>query len=692
MKKKFPAFFTTYSAIYLLTVAGAWAQGGFSPPVCAKKFSFYPQGGNFFSDLFPNNFVDLDQGPGLLDWNCGHYTYDGHNGIDTEISGFAAQIVGVPIFAALDGTVIEAHDGEPDMNTTLMDVPANYVKIDHGDGLTTAYLHMKRNSVSVSVGQPVKAGEQIGLTASSGRSTSPHLHFQSEVNGVLFEPFAGGCRSGVSSWINQPVSRSDFYLREFVLTNEDLSAWAGFPFDTTRTGTFLTGNQRIGFWTVLGNAEGLRSIALRYLRPDNSVALAPAPYNTDSFPRNGYVYFYYFADLNVLGVWHLEVSVNNQVIVSAPFSVIATGPPTNRPPGGVQIALDPPAPTADDVIFCRITSSPLFLDPDYDQPRFHYLWKVNNVTVRDIVSAGLADAVPHNTAVTGDTITCTVTPSDGLLDGPPTTVSSSIFAPAAASDTLLNISTRLTVQTGDSVLIGGMIATGSEPKRVLIRGIGPSLGALGLPGFLPDPVLELHNPDSSVVTNDDWQNGAQAAEIQASGLAPTNNLEAALIANLSPGQGYTAIVRGKNDSTGIALVEAYDLAQAADSKLANISTRGLVQTGNDVMIGGFIVGGAGQGNTRVIVRAIGPSLAAAGVPNPLSNPILEIHDANGILLRLNDDWRECQEAEIIATTLQPSNDNESAVLGTLTPGAYTAIVRGQNDGTGVGLVEVFNIP
>ena len=656
-----------------------------------KKLSFYPQGGIFFGDLFPTNFVDLDTGAGIRDWHCGDYTYDGHNGIDTEISAFAAQAVGVPIFAALDGTVIETHDGEPDMNTTSPDVPANYVKIDHGDGLTTAYLHMKRNSVAVSVGQPVKAGEQIGLTGSSGRSSAPHLHFQAEQDGVVFEPFAGGCRGGVSGWGVQPAYRTGLYFREFVITDQDLSNWAGYPFDTTRTGTFLMGsNQRVGFWVVSGNAEGLRNISLRYLRPDNSVALAPPPYTTGSFVRNGVFGFDYSLNLDVTGLWHLEVSVNNQVITSAPFTVIGSGTPINRPPAGVQVAFYPPAPTADSVLVCRITSSTLLLDPDYDLPRFHYLWKVNGVTIRDVISAGLADAIPHNAAANGDTVTCTVTPSDGTLDGPSTTISSPVSAPPAVSSHLLNISTRLTVLTDDNVLIGGMIATGSDPKRVIIRAIGPSLGGGGISGFLLDPVLELHRPDNSVVINDDWQTGSQAAEIQASGLAPTNSLEAAIIADLNPGQGYTAIVHGKNGATGIALVEAYDLGQGANSKLANISTRGFVQTGADVMIGGIIIGGA-QGSASVLVRAIGPSLSGTGVANPLPDPILEIHDGNGILVNLNDNWRDCQEAEIIATTLQPSNNNESAVLETLPPGAYTAIVRGGNSATGVGLVEAFNL-
>jgi peptidase M23-like protein len=693
-KEHLKALSLVSGAIFLLATTSEVFAQSFVAPTCAKKYSFYPQGGIFFGDLFPNNFVDLDNSPGILDWHCGNYTYGDHLGIDTDILGFPAQAVGVPIFAVLDGMVLEAHDGEPDMNTTNPNVPPNYVKLDHGDGLTTSYLHMKRNSVAVTVGQQVRAGQQIGLTGSSGDSSAPHLHFQSEQNGVVFEPFAGPCRGGVSNWLAQPSFRTDLYLRELVLTGDNLFNWPGFPFDTSRTGTFLTGTRSVGFWCVLGNGDSLRTVGLRYLRPDGSVALAPALFTTNSFFRNGVIDFFYTFNLDVTGLWHLEISINNQVVASAPFTVIDSGPPVNHAPGGVQAAFDPPAPTANDVLFCRITSSTLFLDPDYDLPRFRYLWKVNGATVRDTISAGLADAIPRNTATAGDTVTCTITPSDGTLDGPSTVVSSPVAAPASVSDHLLNISTRLPVRTGDNVLIAGFIITGSDSKRVIIRGIGPSLTAAGVPDALGDPTLELHQGSTTLATNDNWKTRpdgtSQQAEIEATGIPPANDLESALVATLAPGA-YTAILAGKNGTTGIGLVEVYDLAQGANSKLANISTRGFVDTGDNVMIGGFIIGGAGQGSAGVVVRGIGPSLASFGVANPLANPVLEIHDGNGVLETLNDDWRDCQAAEIQATGLQPTNNSESAVLATLRPGNYTAIVRGKNNTTGVALIEVYNI-
>ena len=186
------------------------------------------------------------------------------------------------------------------------------------------------------------------------------------------------------------------------------------------------------------------------------------------------------------------------------------------------------------------------------------------------------------------------------------------------------------------------------------------------------------------MSNDDWRS-FQEAEIIATTIPPSNDLESAIVATLpANSSAYTAIVRGVDNGTGIALVEAYDLDQTVDSKLANISTRGLVQTGDNVMIGGFIL--VGTTPRKVIVRAIGPSLPLA---EKLADPTLDLHDSNGLLLASNENWRDTQEAEIIATTIPPTNDLESAIVQTLAPAAYTAIVRGKNGTAGVGLVEVY---
>lgn len=265
--------------------------------------------------------------------------------------------------------------------------------------------------------------------------------------------------------------------------------------------------------------------------------------------------------------------------------------------------------------------------------------------------------------------------------------SNNVTSPGLTPAQLLNISTRLKVENDENVLIGGFIITGNASKRVIVRGIGPSLS--GLNPLLANPVLELRASNGSLITsNDNWRD-AQETEIQNSALAPTNNLESAIVATLAPAN-YTAILRGQNGTTGIGMVEMYDLDLASDSKLANISSRGFVQTGNDVMIAGFILGN-GTAGERVAVRALGPSLT--GITNVLVNPTLELRDINGAMLISNDNWTDdaSQAAELVAAGMSPSNNLESAVVTTLPPGQYTAIVAGNNAGTGVGLVEVYHL-
>jgi CSLREA domain-containing protein len=258
--------------------------------------------------------------------------------------------------------------------------------------------------------------------------------------------------------------------------------------------------------------------------------------------------------------------------------------------------------------------------------------------------------------------------------------------PTATPTTLANISTRLRVETGDNVLIGGFIVTGTQSKKVMIRAIGPSLP---FADDLADPILELHDSSGALLdSNDNWVDSPNKQAIIDSTIAPTNDLESAIVATLpANGSGYTAIVRGVNNGTGIGVVEAYDLDRTVDSKLANISTRGLVQTGDDVLIAGTIV--VGQAPQKVIVEALGPSLS---VPGKLEDPILELRDGNGGLVDSNDNWVDSPNKQaIIDSTIPPSNDFESAIIAALPAGGaqYTAIVRGVNNATGIAVVEVF---
>ena len=263
------------------------------------------------------------------------------------------------------------------------------------------------------------------------------------------------------------------------------------------------------------------------------------------------------------------------------------------------------------------------------------------------------------------------------------------FSPAFGTR-LLNMSTRTQVLTDDEVLIGGFIVTGTGPKNVIVRGIGPSLIPFGITNALLDPILELHDATgATLTTNDDWKD-SQQSEIEATGLAPSDDRESAIVMSLEPGP-YTAILAGTNQTTGVGLVEVYDLDQSAGSKLANISTRGFVDTGDNVMIGGIIIGPSDTGDATVLMRAIGPSLANFGVPDALQDPVLELHDGQGTTLTSNDDWQDTQENEIEATGLAPSDPSESAILQSLVPGNYTAIVSGKNGTTGIALVEAYHL-
>jgi len=253
---------------------------------------------------------------------------------------------------------------------------------------------------------------------------------------------------------------------------------------------------------------------------------------------------------------------------------------------------------------------------------------------------------------------------------------------------LSNISTRADVGTGDSVLIAGFIVSGTQAKPILIRGLGPSLANSNVPFVLADPILELHDSTGTIIlSNDDWKD-TQRDAIEATGLAPTDDAEAVVVAQAVPGA-YTIILRGVDEGVGNGLLELYDLDSSLDSRLLNLSSRGRVLTGDSAMIGGFIVEGAESGD--ILIRAIGPSLTQFGIADALSDPLLELHDKDGLLIVSNDDWKETQQAQIEATGLAPTDDRESAILATLSPDSYTAIVRGKNDTTGVALVEVYNI-
>jgi hypothetical protein len=291
--------------------------------------------------------------------------------------------------------------------------------------------------------------------------------------------------------------------------------------------------------------------------------------------------------------------------------------------------------------------------------------------------------------------TATATPIHTPTPPPPSPTPSLSATPSPGptpAAQAVNLSTRMKVQTGENVGIGGFIITGSAPKHLLLRAIGPSLTPLGVSGALADPVMELHGPGGfATIVDNNWRDDpGQETAILATGLAPSNDLESAIDANLNPGA-YTAIVRGINNTTGVALFEVYDLSLAGSGKLANISTRAFVGTGDEIVIAGFILG-SHSGTDRVALRGIGPSLTSLGVPNALANPTLGLRDGNGALIRANDDWHDnpAQAAELAVAGLALTDDLESGIATMLQPGLYTVLLSGFNGGTGNGVIEVYD--
>ena len=297
---------------------------------------------------------------------------------------------------------------------------------------------------------------------------------------------------------------------------------------------------------------------------------------------------------------------------------------------------------------------------------------------------------PNPPPTTTPTATPTPTPTPTSTP-PPTPTPTPTSTPPASSSHLANISTRMKVGLDENVLIGGFIIRGTTPKKLILRAIGPSLAASGVADALADPLLRLYDPSGAVIaSNDDWQQGSQMAQIQASGIAPSQSLEAALLITLLPGS-YTAVVSGYGGQQGIGLVEVYELDSTA-TRMVNTSTRGRVGAGDEPMIGGLIMQGAAP--KRIIIRALGPSMTGGSNPvaGILADPDLQLYDGAGNLVAANDDWsNSVQVGEIVATTVAPVNAFESAIVATLSAGNYTAVVRGVNNTTGVGLVEVFDL-
>lgn len=407
----------------------ASAAGGVAP----AKLKIVPMGATLGEDVWVNNYVDLNPSSDILDWHCTRYTYDGHNASDNDIRSFGEQRIGVPVFAAADGTVIYVVDDNFDENAGCggpCPTPSNIIRIEHAGGRRTYYHHLKQFSALVNVGDTVVAGQQIASVGSSGNSSAPHLHFAvyDDYGTTLVEPYAGACRAGESEWLNQPAFTGDPALNDFGITYEDRSTWPDPPEPLPRSGQFAITDGSISYWFLMRNLPQYSTWQTQFQRPDGTIAYDSGVqpfYNVSPRRSSWYWHSWDIPDMHsITGTWHILVDINGQRMVTAPIEVrTARTADFNHAPEPIGLVFDPPNPTPDDVPFCRVQNDPVLEDYDYDIVRYHYVWEVDDGVVRDVVSAGRADAIPHYVAPPGATLRCTVTPSDGKADGPTTSIS-----------------------------------------------------------------------------------------------------------------------------------------------------------------------------------------------------------------------------------------------------------------------------
>lgn len=382
-----------------------------------QLLALFPQAGVLGRDLYLTNTVDLQPGGGVRDPWCGSRTYDGHTGEDVVIRSFREQAIGVPVFAALDGRVNAVQEGNKDTSFGTQTLPwDNHVLLDAGRGQLQVYGHLRRGSVTVKEGDWVVAGQQIGLTGSSGNSSWPHLHFTTMLAFEPTDPWPGPCRPGASGWAEDPPVGEDLYVRDFTFSADGFAGRRDLPWDeATRTGSFASGRRAVDFRVELGNAASVSSVSVRFVRPDGSTALADEPGVSFTRWRQTWGTWRYTVDLDRVGQWRLLVTFDGRLLVDAPFDVVAGGPVANRPPAPVAATV---AAASGGVRVCTVAQNLVHEDPDYDIVRYRYVWRAGGRVVRAVTSAGLSDALART--VRGD-VTCAVTPSDGRLTAPTAT-------------------------------------------------------------------------------------------------------------------------------------------------------------------------------------------------------------------------------------------------------------------------------
>ena len=407
--------------VSLLVVASASAGSGANG---AAELTFYPQAGILWRDLYPNNFVDLDPGPGLRDYGCGTQTYDGHTGTDSDIRSFREMDIGVPVFAALDGRVISVQDGQYDRNygptVSLFD---NHVVVEHGTGRFTIYGHL-RKGIRLKRNDRVVAGQQLGWTASSGNSSWPHLHFTSQVDSAIHEPFSGECNPGPSGFVEQPEWPTTPYVRDLALSSKPMTGKRDLPHDlTVRTGMFVRGTKVIYSRVELGAAPVGAQLRVRLLRPGGDAATEGRA-TLSARHGSGYWRFAHRLSSTPVGRWRVVVDVDGKSLADQPFEVVARPAQVrNRAPNRIAVTLQPALPSPERAVECLVTTSLAGEDPDFEIVRYRYRWTVGGRLVRAVQSAALSDVLRKGAATAGHPVRCTVTPSDGRLSGPGASVS-----------------------------------------------------------------------------------------------------------------------------------------------------------------------------------------------------------------------------------------------------------------------------
>lgn len=397
------------------------------------SFMLYPVAGTFGKDIFVPYFVDLDKTPvGERDFRCTDYTFDAHTGHDPYIRSFREQEIGVPVFAPLDGTVLEVHDGEPDQHTSVdPNAVANFVVLSHASGYRTEFFHLKRNSITVKQGDFVTAGTQIGMVGSSGQSAAPHAHWEVRVNNEPVEPFAGPCNPGGSMFDEQPEVSMAPVAIGVAFSDVPFSGYPIAPHDTApRRSIFLRDSRSLNFKVEVANVRAGSRYSVSITPPGGQPQVVSEGMLTAYTAYLASANWSFEAPLMQAGTWMVTLRVNDSRVVEVPFTVVNSAAEMgNRPPNTPNVTLEPHALRSSEVAVCRVNGSVL-ADPDTDVVSYRYEWRVNDTVVRDVTHAARTDALARQHLTAGANVSCSVTASDGALTSTTVAAHDDVQAPS----------------------------------------------------------------------------------------------------------------------------------------------------------------------------------------------------------------------------------------------------------------------